>query len=92
MSRRGRPVLGAISGFFLGLFLAADSWAFGMVRSDSVVLTVLPFLFAVLGIVLAMVAPLRRRGSSGSREPASDAGSVDADVTDDEPAPDEAEF
>jgi hypothetical protein len=61
MRRRGRPVLGAVSGFFLGLFGAVDLLVFGAVELDSVVLIVLPVAGLVLGVVLALVA---RRVSS----------------------------
>jgi hypothetical protein len=57
---RGRRVLGAFSGFFLGVFLAGDLLFFGVVALDSVVLTVLPIAGLVVGIALAWWAPLRR--------------------------------
>ena len=57
---RGRPVLGALSGLIFGLFLGLDLLFFGMVQLDSVLLTILPFVGLVLGIVLARWAPLGR--------------------------------
>ena len=60
MKQRGRPVLGAISGFFLGLFLGLDLMFFGVVPLDSAVITVAPVLGLVIGVVLAFVAPFPR--------------------------------
>jgi hypothetical protein len=65
MRRRGRPVLGAIAGLLFGVFVGLDLWLFGVVPSDSVVLTVLPFLGLVLGLVLGLTGPIgRRRGAA----------------------------
>ncbi len=58
---RGRPVLGAVAGFFLGLFLAYDLYLLKVVASDSPVLVVLPVAMLVVGVLLAWKAPLRRR-------------------------------
>lgn len=63
---RGRPVLGAFSGFFLGLFLGLDLLFFGVVQLDSVLLTVLPVLGLIAGIVLARWAPLGRGNAGGA--------------------------
>lgn len=63
MSRKGRPVLGGIAGFLFGLFLGLDLWLFGVVATDSVLVTVLPILGALLGIAVGLTGPLRRRGS-----------------------------
>jgi hypothetical protein len=60
MKQRGRPVLGAISGFFLGLFLGLDLMFFGVVPLDSAVITVAPVLGLVIGVALAFVAPFAR--------------------------------
>lgn len=79
MKVRGRPILGAISGFFLGLFVGLDLFLFGLVDSESVLITVLPLVGLVLGIALAVWAPIRGRegesstvaaGATGSDEPA----------------------
>jgi len=64
MRRRGRPVLGAIAGLLFGVFVGLDLWFFGVVPSDSIVLTVLPFLGLLLGLVLGLTGPIgRRRGA-----------------------------
>jgi hypothetical protein len=60
MKARGRPVLGAVNGFFLGLFLALDLLFFGVVRLDSVLITILPIAGIVVGIVLGFWGPLGR--------------------------------
>jgi hypothetical protein len=66
---RGRPVLAAISGFFFGLFLGLDLLFFGVVQLDSVLLTLLPIVGLVLGIVLAMWAPIGGSGRGRSSGP-----------------------
>lgn len=67
MRRRGRPVLGGISGFFFGLFLGLDLLFYGLVALDSILLTILPIVGLVLGVVLGLRAPLRR-GRGARRE------------------------
>jgi hypothetical protein len=57
----GRPVLGAISGLFFGLFLSLALLTFGIVALDSIVIVILPVLFLLLGIVWGAWAPLGRR-------------------------------
>lgn len=66
MSGRGRPILGAICGLLLGLFLGIDLFLFGIVPLDSVVITLLVVLGLVAGIVLGLRAPLNRSRSSSS--------------------------
>jgi hypothetical protein len=61
MRRRGRPVLGAISGFFMGLFLGITLLSLGILSLDSALLTLLPIIGLVLGLVLAFTAPLPPR-------------------------------
>ncbi len=56
----GRRVLGAISGLFAGLFIGLDLLFFGVVRLDSVLLTILPVIGLIGGIGLAMWAPRGR--------------------------------
>lgn len=71
MRQRGRPVLGAFSGFFLGLFVGLDLLLLGVVPLDSVVLTAAPVVGLVLGIVLARWAPIgRSRSAAPAAEPA----------------------
>jgi hypothetical protein len=67
MRCRGRPALGAIAGFFLGLFLGVDLLALGMVPLDSILLTVLPFLGLAVGLAVALWAPLGQRRAQRSR-------------------------
>lgn len=58
--RRGHPILGAVAGLGFGVFVAGDLVSFKIVRLDSIVLAVLPPAGLVLGIVLALWAPLGR--------------------------------
>lgn len=76
MRRRGRPVLGTISGFVFGLFLGITLLTFGALPLNSPVLTILPVAGLVVGLVLALTAPLGRRsaGGGGSSAPASGPG------------------
>lgn len=60
MRARGRPVLGAISGLFFGLFLGLMLFSFKLYQSDSPVLWIMPLAGLVLGIVLAFWAPFGR--------------------------------
>jgi hypothetical protein len=60
MKHRGRPILAALSGFFAGLFFGLDLVFFGVVRLDNVAVTVLPIIGLILGVGLAMWAPLGR--------------------------------
>jgi hypothetical protein len=65
MSARGRPILGGISGFFFGLFLGVTLLSFGILPLNSPLLTFLPIIGLVLGLVLAFTAPIPRRGGGG---------------------------
>ena len=58
---RGRPILGAVAGLFLGLFLGADLLLLKVIASDSILLVLLPVVGLVVGIALGAVAPLGRR-------------------------------
>jgi hypothetical protein len=60
MRAQGRPVLGAINGLFLGLFVALDLLFFGVVELDSAVITILPIVGIVIGFVLGYWGPLGR--------------------------------
>ena len=63
---RGRPGLGGVSGFFFGFFLSLTLMMFGIWPLDALSVFGLPLLFLVVGIALAMWAPLGRSGSKGS--------------------------
>jgi hypothetical protein len=58
---RGRPILGAVNGLFLALFLSADLLFFGVIRLDSVVVTILVAAGIVSGFVLGWWGPLASR-------------------------------
>lgn len=54
MKKRGRPVLGAIVGFFTGLFLALALLFNGVIPLESNLLVILPIAGLVLNFALAM--------------------------------------
>ncbi|MFP5332929.1 MAG: hypothetical protein ACLGHX_11300 [Acidimicrobiia bacterium] len=54
---KGRPVLGVVSGLFLGLFLAVALQQFGIRPLDSLSLFGLPLLGVVVGLLFARFAP-----------------------------------
>ena len=57
---RGRPVLGGIAGFFLGVFVAYDLLLFKVIVSDSPLVVILPLVLLVVGVALGIWAPLGR--------------------------------
>ena len=54
---KGKPVLGVISGVFLGLFVALLLQQFGIRPLDNLSVIGLPILGAALGLAMASVAP-----------------------------------
>ncbi|MEN8112849.1 MAG: hypothetical protein ABFS21_00560 [Actinomycetota bacterium] len=54
---KGRPILGIISGFLFGLFLAVTLFLYGALPLASDWLWILPLLGILLGLVLAAWAP-----------------------------------
>jgi hypothetical protein len=63
MKFRGRPVMGAIFGFLLFLFVALDLLFFGVIPLNSALLVVLPIVGIVVGLVWAYFAPLSGRSA-----------------------------
>jgi len=61
MMFRGRPVLGAICGFLLGVFVALDLTVFRVATLTTVVVFGLPIAGLVVGLALAAWAPFGRR-------------------------------
>jgi hypothetical protein len=57
---RGHPLIGAIAGILLGLFVAADLVMWKATTLTTPVLFGLPAAGLVLGLLLAMVAPFGR--------------------------------
>lgn len=57
MRRRGRPILGAFSGFFFGFFLALTLLFFGVIALDSPLLWILPLAFLVIVPLIAWWSP-----------------------------------
>ena len=67
MKRRGHPVRGAIAGLFFGMFISLDLVIFGVVALDANVLAVIPVLGIVAGVVLGVMAPMRRPSAKGKQ-------------------------
>lgn len=65
---RGRPVLGAIAGLFLGAFVAVDLMMFGVKTLDPFGAFGFPLIGLALGVALGLWAPLGRRRATGARE------------------------
>lgn len=65
---RGRPVLGGVSGFFFGVFASLALMMFGVWPLDALSVFGLPLLFLLVGVGLAMWAPLGRDDSSEPTE------------------------
>lgn len=58
MRFKGRPVMGAIFGFLFFFFIALDLLFFGVIALNSALITILPLVGIVLGLVWAMLGPL----------------------------------
>ena len=70
MKRKGRPILGAISGLLFGLFIALDLHMFNVASiSNSAVAIGLPIAGMLLGIAIAMWAPRGRNKEPKVIEP-----------------------
>ena len=67
---RGRPIIGAIAGLFFFFFLALDLLFFGVIPLKSAVITILPIVGIVVGIVWAKFAPLGRTAPKSASPPA----------------------
>jgi hypothetical protein len=66
---KGRPMLGAISGLFFGLFVAIDLQQFGVRPLDTFAVFGFPAVGLVLGLALAWWAPFARRKPKPGPEP-----------------------
>ena len=58
MKAKGRPILGAFSGFFGFLFLGIDLVLFGVIHFNSPLVSILPVIGLVLGILFGFWAPI----------------------------------
>lgn len=92
---RGRPVLGAISGLFFGLFLALLLFQWKVWPLDALSVYGLPGLFLVVGIVVGLWAPFGRTrahaavAAAAAQQAAAEASEqtpAGGDATTDEPA------
>ena len=61
MRRRGHPVLGAIAGILLGLFVAVDLMLWKVTYLNSAALIAPPVAGLVVGVALGMWGPFGRR-------------------------------
>lgn len=59
---KGRPILGFISGLFLGVFVAILLQQYGLRPLDNLSVFGLPGLGAILGLILARIAPFGSKG------------------------------
>jgi hypothetical protein len=67
---RGRPVLGGIMGFLFVFFIALDLLVLGIIPLNSALVTILPIVGIVVGLVWAKFAPVPRRGAASEAPPA----------------------
>lgn len=67
----GRPVLGVVSGFLFGVFLAVTLFLYGVIPLDSWLVFILPVVGILLGLALAIWAPF----GGGRSGPSPDASS-----------------
>jgi hypothetical protein len=66
----GRPVLGAVSGLFFGLWVAVDLQQFSIRPLDTMAVFGFPAVGLVLGLLLAWWAPFARRKAKSKPGPA----------------------
>jgi hypothetical protein len=66
--RRPQPALATLLGVVFGVFLSVFLASVGTIRLDSVVLTVLPVVLGLLGLVAGLVAPKPGPGPAGGSE------------------------
>jgi type VI protein secretion system component VasK len=69
---KGKPILGAISGFMFGLFLGPTLWLWGVIPFHSPMMWILPIVGIVLGLVMAAWAPFGRGRAAPASSPAAD--------------------
>ena len=73
----GRPVLGAIAGFFLGLFVWVDLILFGVLPLEGSLGYFLPILGVVGGLAMAKWAPLGSRAPGRGRRAVTEGSSTE---------------
>jgi hypothetical protein len=72
MKKKGRPVLGAVAGFFFGVALSVLLLIFGVLPLDSIVVVVIPIVGLLIGVALGLTTP---RGGAAAVEEAAPASS-----------------
>ena len=65
----GRPGRGFFGGLLLGILVDIDLVLAGPVKVESVVLTIIPIVLMVVGLLLGLWAPIGRRRSPGVGPP-----------------------
>ena len=71
MKKRGRPILGAISGLLFGLFVGLELVFFKVVPMGTLTTMVLPLAGLVVGVLMGISAPFGRSSpETTSPEPA----------------------
>lgn len=75
---KGKPLLGAISGFMFGLFLGPTLWLWGVIPFHSELIWILPLVGIVLGLLMAAWAPFGKGPDSSEDSEAEEAVAVPA--------------
>ncbi len=63
---KGKPVLGALAGLLLGLFVAVDLQQFGIRPLDNLSVIGFPLVGLIVGLLVAAAAPFGTKASAGS--------------------------
>lgn len=83
---KGKPLLGAISGFMFGLFLGPTLWLWGVIPIHSELIWILPLVGIVLGLLMAAWAPFGKgpdtKADSGNEEAAAVSAAPEAEMGD----------
>jgi len=69
MKFKGKPVRGAIFGFLTFFMIGLDLLFLGVIPLKSPLITILPFVGIVVGLLWAYAAPLKRRGGGAPAAP-----------------------
>jgi len=65
-SRRGRPILGAVCGFFFGICLSVTVLVYAGIALNSILYVILPIGGLLLGILLGLVGPFHRKAKQAA--------------------------
>jgi hypothetical protein len=78
---KGRPVRGFFGGLLLGIFVDIDLVFGGVVKLDSVIITILPVALLVIGLLLGIWAPIGRSSGAAASQPAPVPAAAPSNVT-----------